>query len=323
MVPPRSPQDTPPPAREPAPRTPLPDAFQHPLEDFLEALRIEAGLSRNTLAAYERDLVRFSRWALERGLTGYPDLDTADVVAYLNDGRAEGMAESSLARGLSALRMCVRHLVAEGQLKRDPLARIPAPKLRRALPATLTVDDVERLLTLSGEGVEPWRAQRDTALLEVLYACGARIAEAVGLKTGGIEPSLRVLKLTGKGNKTRLVPLGARARTALTDWIEGGRRTRKGYEKRQEVFLTKSGRPLDRTTGWRIVKQAVERAGLDPTISPHTLRHSFASHLVEGGADLRSVQEMLGHASIRTTEIYTHLDGEFVRSLHRMYHPRG
>ncbi len=315
----------------PSPPPPeLPVAFRDDVEDFLEALRVEAGLARNTLQAYRRDLRRFGHWAHERGMQGFAQLDTADVVAYLNHGRQEGLAESSLARGLSALRMCVRHLVAEGRLRRDPLARIPAPKLRRALPATLTVEDVESLLcppahetSKTGKADETWRRQRDTALLEVLYACGARIAEAVGLRTDGIEPSLRVLKLTGKGRKTRLVPLGARAREALTAWIEGGRRTRKGHERRAEVFLSKSGRPLDRTSGWRIVKQAVQRAGLDPTISPHTLRHSFASHLVEGGADLRSVQEMLGHASIRTTEIYTHLDGEFVRSLHRMYHPRG
>ena len=307
-------------ATDPFP-APLDPAWTDEVEDFLEALRVEAGLARNTLAAYRRDLVRFARWGTERGLAGFDRLDSADVIAYLNEGRSAGLAESSLARGLSALRMCVRHQVAEGRLKRDPLARIPAPKLRRALPATLTVEDVDALL--AAPGLDDWHAQRDTALLEVLYASGARIAEAVGLRTDGIEPSLRVLKLTGKGNKTRLVPLGARARKALTGWLEGGRRTRKGYERAHEVFLSKNGRALDRTSAWRIVKRAAQRAGLDPTISPHTLRHSFASHLVEGGADLRSVQEMLGHASIRTTEIYTHMDAEHILSLHRMYHPRG
>ena len=308
-----------------APRSnPLPAAWTQDLEDFLQALRVEAGVSHNTLAAYRRDLEAFARWAGEEGLTGFRRVAAADVVAYLAEGRSNGLAEASLARGLSALRMCLHHLVASGHLEADPLALIPSPRLRRALPQTLTVEEVERLLASPGaEKKGGWRVQRDVALLEVLYACGARIAEAVGLRTDGIEPSLRVLRLTGKGRKTRLVPIGERARTALLRWLEDGRRELPGARRRPEVFLSRSGRPLDRQTGWRIVKRAALEAGLPGDVSPHTLRHSFASHLVEGGADLRSVQEMLGHASIRTTEVYTHLDAEHVRGLHRLYHPRG
>ena len=166
-------------------------------------------------------------------------------------------------------------------------------------------------------------AQRDRAFLEVLYACGARVSEAVGLATDAIEPELRVLVLTGKGKKTRVVPLGARARAALESWLAQGRRRLNRDARIRAVFLTRTGRPLDRTNAWRLVRRAAMAAGLRVPVSPHTLRHSFASHLIEAGADLRSVQEMLGHASIRTTEIYTHLDSEHVRSLHRLYHPRG
>ncbi|MEW6073891.1 MAG: site-specific tyrosine recombinase XerD [Planctomycetota bacterium] len=312
----------------PSPPLPAPPAGELPgglaggLAGFLEALRVEAGLSRNTLLAYRSDLESFLGWAARReGLADWAEITAETVVDHLTHCRRRGLAEASVARRLSALRMCLRHLVAEGLLSRDPAARIATPVLARLLPTTLGVEEVERLL--AAPGTEGWRAERDTALLEVLYACGARIGEAVALRTGDLEPSLRVLTLHGKGKKTRIVPLGARAREAIDRWRAGGRLLLPGARRQPELFLTKSGRPLDRSTAWRRVKAAAQRAGLAGRISPHTLRHSFATHLLEGGADLRSVQEMLGHASIRTTEIYTHLDAEHVRSIHRLYHPRG
>ncbi len=290
------------------------------LEDFLEAMRVEAGLAKNTLSAYRGDVQRFLAFAGARGVRRWRELDPELVVAYLERLRLGGAAETSVARALSALRMYLRHQVLEGVLDTDPLARLEGPRLRRSLPHVLDPLEVGRLLAVEGTS---WRAQRDRALLEVLYACGARISEAVGLRTNSIEPSLRVLTLSGKGGKARLVPLGGRARAALEPWLRGGRVQLLRGRKSEHVFLTKSGRPLDRLTGWRAVKAAALRAGLPSAVSPHWLRHSFASHLLEGGADLRAVQEMLGHASIATTEIYTHLDAEHVRSLHRLYHPRG
>ena len=298
----------------------LPASFRAGLEDFLEALRVEAGLARSTLAAYRADLERALVWAAERGLTRWDELSPEHVVEHLAARRAQGAAEASVARGLSALRMLLRHLAGEGQLERDPCARIEAPRLRRALPRSLSVDEVERLL--AAPGGDDWRDQRDRALLEVLYACGARVSEAVSLSTDGLEPSLRILRLVGKGSKTRLVPCGERARAALDAWLAGGRRTLAGSSKRREVFLTRSGAPLDRVNAWRRVKAAALRAGLTARVTPHTLRHSFATHMIEAGADLRSVQEMLGHASIATTEVYAHLDRDHVLSLHRLYHPR-
>jgi len=303
-----------------APRPTLPAEHAAALADFLEALRVEAGLARSTLAAYRADLSTFLGFAAARRARTPAKIRSAHVVDWLAQRREGGLAEATVARGLAALRMFLRHQAAEGRIPKDPSALIAAPSLRPSLPRTLAVDEVERLLEApAGEG---WRPQRDRALLEVLYACGARVSEAVGLRTDEIEPSLRVLRLTGKGSKTRIVPLGAKARTALQAWIAGGRARLPGAARSERVFLTRSGRPMSRLDAWRIVKASAARAGLPASLSPHTLRHSFATHLVEGGADLRSVQEMLGHASIRTTEVYTHVDTEHVTSLHRLYHPR-
>lgn len=295
-------------------------ALSGTLAPFLEALRIEAGLARNTLIAYRTDVLAFFRWASQRGLRSPTEVDAEAIVDWLAFQRAAGLSEATVARELVAVRMWARHLVAEGGLARDPTALLQAPVLRRALPHCLGVSEVEALI--AGSEGDDWRSQRDRALLEVLYACGARISEALSLRTEAIEPELRVVRLTGKGSKTRLVPLGARARVALSAWLAHGRLSRVGAAKSEWVFLSRSGTQMTRGEGWRRVKAAARRAGLPSDISPHTLRHSFASHLVEGGADLRSVQEMLGHASIQTTEVYTHLDTEHVTGIHRLYHPR-
>ncbi|HVS19120.1 MAG TPA: tyrosine recombinase [Planctomycetota bacterium] len=301
-------------------RPPLPAALREALEDYLEALRVEAGLARRTLASYRADLERALAWFVERGLSTWGELGPERVVDYLAARRAGGAAEATVAHDLTALRMLCGHLVAERVLARDPCALLRAPVLRSSLPNVLRPDEVDALLAApDGTG---WEDVRDRALLEVLYACGARVSEALGLRTGDLEPGLRVLRLTGKGDKTRLVPCGARARAALADWIEGPRRSMPSALRREEVFLSRSGAPLDRSNAWRRVKRAALRAGLAKRVTPHTLRHSFATHLIEGGADLRAVQEMLGHASVRTTEVYTHLDSSTVLGVHRLYHPR-
>lgn len=290
------------------------------MTDFLVALRAEAGLARTTLRAYRSDLEAFLGHLTERGSRTFEAIDADAIVDYLGHRRASGASEATVARNLAAIRMCVRHRVTTGQLAKDPTALIRTPKLARLLPHTLSPEDVERLL-LAPRG-DAWRVERDRALLEVLYASGARVSEAVGLRTDAVDPSLRVVRLFGKGSKARLVPLGARAREALEHWITRGRRALAASSRSDFVFLSRTGRPLSRNDAWRIVKDCAREAGLSVEISPHTLRHSFATHLVEGGADLRSVQEMLGHASIRTTEVYTHLDADSLAALHRLYHPR-
>jgi len=308
-------------------RPPLPQGFERQLKEFDVCLRVEAGLAHATLGSYRADLERFFRWLGTRDVTRWEDVDAALVVDFLAWRRGQGLAEATLARNLVAVRMFARFLPEEGHASHDPAALIAAPVLRRILPHTLAVEDVERLLAapalLARGRTDSWRTQRDQALLEVLYACGARVSEAVGLRTDALEPSLRVLRLLGKGSRMRIVPMGERARAALELWLADGRQTLPGADRRPEVFLTRRGNPLDRVNAWRRVKAAALAAGLPPDVSPHTLRHSFATHLIEGGADLRSVQEMLGHASIRTTEVYTHVNAEHLRSLHRLYHPRG
>ena len=305
----------------PAPPAELPPALRAALADFLEILRVEAGAAPNTLEAYRRDLTAFLRWAAGRGCKTPAKVDAARVVDWLELRRGQGRAEASVARELVAIRMLLRTLVREGQLKKDPTALLSSPRLAQALPTTLSVEEVEALLAAcAGDGP---LEQRDRALIELLYASGARVSEAVALRTDALEPKLRVIRLFGKGSKMRVVPLGEQARLALERWIGGGRRVCLRKADSPFVFVTRSGARMSRQDAWRRVVLAARRAGIGRTVSPHTLRHSFASHLVEGGADLRAVQELLGHASIQTTEIYTHLDSEHVTGIHRLYHPRG
>ena len=300
---------------------PLPPALRDGLDDYLLALRVEAGLSRSTLAAYESDLSLFLTWLSGRGVETYDELDTDPIVDWLAHRRDAGLAEATVARDLVSIRTLLRHLVAEGVLNRDPAALLRAPILAHHLPHTLTIEAVDQLLRAPrGPG---WIPLRDRALFEVLYACGARVSEVVGLTTDHLEPALRVLRLHGKGDKVRIVPLGERAADALSDWLNNGRKQLPNFATRTEVFLTKSGNPLSRTDAWRRLKHWALIAGLPAGVTPHTLRHSFATHLLQAGADLRSVQEMLGHASLRTTEANTHLDAEHLRDLHKLYHPRG
>ncbi len=307
-------------SRPDPPEEGLSPALAAGIEDFLDAGRLEQGLALASIRAYRSDLERFARWLARRGRSRWEQLETADVVDYLGDRRREGTAEATVARNLVAARMLVRFLVGESVLRKDPTAHVPAPVLQQLLPTCLSPDQVERLLeSIDGED---WRALRDRALLEVLYACGARVSEAVGLRTDDLEPKLRVLRLHGKGDKMRLVPLGARAREAVERWLAEGRPRVARGGRNPALFLSRSGRTLTRTDAWRRVQAAATAAGL-AKVTPHTLRHSFATHLLAGGADLRAVQEMLGHASIRTTQVYTHLDAEHIQSLHRLYHPRG
>jgi len=304
----------------------LPPALAADVADLLVALRAEAGLAANTLRAYRRDLERFLRAAAERGVVEFAEVDASLVVDHLGELRAAGYAETSVARALAALRVLARHLVQERGLTKDPTALVAAPRLARPLPKSIAPFDVEALLrgpkSPSWSPREPWRAERDLALLEVLYACGARVSEAVNLRLDGLDPTLSVVRLVGKGSKVRLVPLGARAGSAVSAWIGAGRRTRPNAARSVHVFLGAGGVVMTRTSAWRVVRRAAQFAGLAVPASPHALRHSFATHLVEGGADLRSVQEMLGHASIKTTEIYTHLDADAVAAVHRLHHPR-
>ncbi|MBI5852482.1 MAG: tyrosine recombinase [Planctomycetes bacterium] len=285
------------------------------LADFLVYLGAEVQASPNTVAAYRRDLGPL--------LDGSHDLpDAARIRAHLRDlGRTH--ARASVLRAMSAIRGFCRFLLAEGVVAVDPAEGLLGARAERRLPKALGRANVEKLLA-AFPGDDPL-AVRNRALVETLYATGCRVSEVVGLELGGLILDQRLLRVHGKGSKERLVPLSDRACELLTAYLGAVRprfaaRTLAGGEK---VFLSWRGRPLDRNRVWQLLAAAARRIGLTVACSPHALRHSFATHLVQGGADLRSVQELLGHASLATTQVYTHVDRTRLKELHRRFHPRG
>ncbi|WP_187271268.1 site-specific tyrosine recombinase XerD [Actinomyces ruminicola] len=300
-------------------------------------LRVERGLSPNTLAAYERDLGRYADFLRSRSICTPGRVGEADVAAFLEalrTGSDSGrpLAASSASRTVTAVRGWHRFLHAEGTTDTDPSAAVRPPQVGRRLPKALTVEEVRRLLESAGVDDSPV-SLRDRALLEVLYATGARISEAVGLVVDDLDSRSGCLRLFGKGRKERIVPMGQYAWEALEAYLVRGRPVlaAKGRGVPQ-VFLNTLGRPLSRQSAWAVLQQAAQRAGLaagadgpdgeDRHISPHTLRHSFATHLLAGGADVRVVQEMLGHASVTTTQIYTKVTVDHLREVYATSHPR-
>jgi integrase/recombinase XerD len=296
------------------------NALDGAVRAFLAQLRTEAAASPHTLAAYARDLQRFGTWCARHGLA-VESVQTAEVLAFLREERESGRAPATLARRLAALRGLFGFLVAERRLAHDPCAELPTPRPGRALPRLLDEEQVRRLL--ASPDPEARHGLRDRALLEVLYATGARVSEVADLRTDSLLDEGRVLRCEGKRGKHRLVPLGRPAQQAVALYVQ---RERPALQARAPgaawLFLTRTGRRLSRDRIFRIVTACAAKEGL-PRLSPHVLRHSFATHLIEHGADLRSVQELLGHADIGTTEIYTHVDRTRLASVHRRFHPRG
>lgn len=294
------------------------------VEAFLAWLSAERGRAANTLAAYRRDLHHYSTWLRSCGR----DIGNArptDIDAFAAHLTASGSAPSSIARTMTAVRTMHRFLLEEGYRVDNPAADFDGVKVPAGLPKALTEEQVERLLQ-SVAGVEPI-ARRDRALLELLYATGARISEACGLSVGDIDLDLGMVRLYGKGSKERLVPLGRLARDAIHIWMEHGRTAfePQRWSTRDDadaVFLNQRGRRLGRQAAWAIVSRHGERAGLQGLLSPHVLRHSCATHMLDHGADLRIVQEMLGHASLSTTQVYTRVSQERLLIEYRSAHPR-
>lgn len=285
------------------------------LAEFLVYLGAELQLSAHTVAAYRRDLEAL----LGRG----PDLpDAAGIRAHLRD-LGQDHAQASVVRAMAAIRGFFRFLHAEGLIPSDPAEGLLGARTEQRLPKALGRANTERLLA-AFPGSAPLDV-RNRALLEVLYASGCRVSELIGLELGSILDPHEFLRVIGKGRKERLVPLSPRARAAIDAYLRDVRPTLAQRSRRptDALFLSKNGRPLDRARIWQVVRVAAERVGLSVACSPHALRHSFATHLVEGGADLRSVQELLGHASLSTTQVYTHVDRDRLRSVHEKFHPRG
>ena len=295
------------------------------IEEFLSWMVAEKGRSANTIAAYRRDLAAYSEWLTASGATVL-DVSHQQLVEFVGARRASGAATSSIARQLAAVRMLHRYLSIEGERRDDPAAELEGVRVPSGIPKPLTEAQVTSLID-SVIVTEPIH-RRDLALIELLYATGARISEAVGLSIGEIDMDARLVRLYGKGAKERIVPFGSTAAAALDDWFSPSGRAMvvpaqwRSRDDAEAVFLNTRGGRLTRQAAWQMIKKYGTRAGIGDELSPHVLRHSCATHLLDHGADLRVVQEMLGHASISTTQIYTKVSQERLWDVYRSAHPR-
>jgi len=290
------------------------------LDAYMNYLALQKGASLNTLEAYSRDIGRYLAFMEQVGLRRIQDISSDHVISYLGKMRRQGISPASLNRGIAALRGFHKFLILEKKVAENPMANIETAKTWMALPGTLTRDEINELLAAPAR--DP-HAIRDTAMLELLYASGLRVSELISLTTNNINWQAGYLLTRGKGGKERVVPIGKTALDALNLYME---KVRPGLLKGKIsgiLFLNRSGAGLTRQGLWKIVKKYSVLSGLAGRVHPHTFRHSFATHLLEGGADLRSVQAMLGHADINTTQIYTHVTRERLKQIHKKFHPRG
>ncbi|HXT17788.1 MAG TPA: site-specific tyrosine recombinase XerD [Gemmatimonadaceae bacterium] len=291
------------------------------LDRFGDYLTLEQGTSPRTVEAYHRDVSRLADYARVKGATTPGDVTSRMLREFIYHLKDLGLSPASIRRNISAVRTYFRFLLADGAVARDPSERLETPKRWRTLPDVLTVEEIERLL--AAPTLDDTLAFRDRAMLELAYGAGLRVSEWITLGVRDVLLEEKLVRVFGKGSKERLVPIGRSAIGAVATYT---RELRPKLEKgggKGVLFLNARGEPLTRMGAWKILRRYVERAGITKAVSPHTLRHSFATHLLEGGADLRAVQEMLGHADISTTQIYTHVDREYLRKVHKQYHPRG
>jgi integrase/recombinase XerD len=291
------------------------------VETFQDFLALESGSSPHTVSSYTHDVRRLAGYALSRGARSPGDVDAGLLRDFVYRLKDLGLAASSIRRQISTIRTYYRFLIAEGRAKSDPSDRLELPKAWRKLPEVLSHDEVEALLAASSP--DERLAWRDRALLEMGYGTGVRVSELVGLGLSDVWYDDALIRVLGKGSKERLVPVGRRALGATALYAREIRPILDRGQAEGKLFLNTQGTPLSRVGAWGIIRRCAERAGIKKRVSPHTLRHSFATHLLEGGADLRAVQEMLGHADLSTTQLYTQVDRDYLRKVHKRYHPRG
>jgi len=290
------------------------------LEQFRDYLSLEAGTSANTVHNYMRDIRRLASHASRRGAHGPDAVTAAQLREFVYDLKDLGLAPATIRRQVSAIRTYYRFLVGEAHATRDPSERLESPKQWRRVPTVLTVAEVERLV-VTPNAVEPLGI-RDRALLELAYATGVRVSELVGLQLQHILYQDGLARVFGKGSKERIVPVGRRALGAVALYAREIRPLLDRTSGGGTLFLNARGTPLSRVGAWGVIKRAARQAGIAKRVTPDTLRHTFATHLLEGGADLRAVQEMLGHRDLATTQLYTHVDRDYLRTVHRQFHPR-
>lgn len=294
--------------------------MEQQIEDYLAYLNVERGLAQNTLDAYGRDLRAYARFLQQHNVTSFRDTEKEAVRAYLEQLHNLGRASSTISRNLAAIKSFYQFLVDEDLLESDPTVHLDSPKVVKRLPRVLNVSEVEALL--NQPSLDNVHSIRDKAMLEVIYATGIRVSELVSLDLLDISLEAGYLRCLGKGNKERIVPLGSVAIKYLELYLEVARPEIVKRSGETALFVNHHGRRLTRQGFWKIIKRYAKEANIDENITPHTLRHSFATHLLENGADLRSVQEMLGHADISTTQIYTHITRNRLQEVYRKSHPR-
>ena len=291
------------------------------LEPFADFLSLERSAAPLTCEAYGRDVTRFAMYAATHGAEAPASIGMRLVRDYVYHLKDLGLAAASIRRNVSAVRTYYRFLLADGHVVRDPTERLEMPNRWRTLPEVLTVDEVQRLL--AAPTLDEPLAFRDRALLELAYGAGLRVSEWITLGVRDVLLSEGLVRVVGKGSKERLVPIGRPAIGAVAIYVRELRPRLERGKGRGMLLLNARGEPLTRMGAWKVLRKYVTAAGISKRVTPHTLRHSFATHLLEGGADLRAVQDMLGHADISTTQIYTHVDREYLRNVHRQFHPRG
>ncbi len=291
------------------------------LKRFLHYISLEKGLSGNTLISYESDLKRFAEYLESKNINGFSDAETSDISGFIKFLGELGLSAASRTRYLSSIRSIYRFLFSTGKVDKDISEKVDIPKSKRKIPDTLTYEQITKII--EAPDITKPAGIRDRAMLEILYACGLRVSELTGLKQRDVIKDAEIIRVFGKGSKERIVPIG---KSAL-DWIEK-------YIRRSRPFLMKTGNPVEnlflnqrggsltRMGVWKIIDKYSRQEKIEANVHPHVFRHSFATHLLEGGADLRAVQEMLGHSDISTTQIYTHIDRDFIREVHRSFHPR-
>ena len=289
------------------------------IDNFIDVLWLEKGLSKNTLSAYRHDICSFSDWYKGVSLL---EVERVDLLDYLSQRLKDGYSSRSTARSLSSLRAFYSYITVKHNLKENPTSRVDSPKLGRSLPKTLSEDEVEKLI--SSPDVEDYIGLRDRAMLELIYACGLRVSELISLDMLNLNLRQGVIRVIGKGEKERLVPMGEEALDWVQRYINKGRPyLLKEDNKVSELFLSKRGKSMTRQTFWYRIKEYANKASINKDLSPHTLRHAFATHLINHGADLRTVQLLLGHSSLSTTQIYTEVARHRMKELHNEHHPRG
>jgi len=290
------------------------------IDTFLNYLSVERGLARNTIISYREDLNSYMDFIARRKINALAKITKNDIINFMLSQKDKGVSINSIARRLAAVRMFHRFLTRERVLKSDPSVLIDSPKLWKKIPDTLSLNEVDALI--ARPDIRDKQGIRDKAILETLYATGMRVSEAVNLRLDNVNLDIGFLRCIGKGNKERVIPLGKKAINSIQRYLKISRPHFLKKKESEFLFLNRFGKKISRQSLWKIIKRYARQARIKKPIKPHTLRHSFATHLLERGADLRSVQEMLGHANISTTQVYTHINKDRLKTIHRMFHPR-